>query len=77
MASALPSVAQCSPSQPTAFADTTTPTAFTTANNYPILNNSTASILLQNGLSQVHFFLGKVNYNKENDIRKKSSFFNF
>ncbi|KAE8123801.1 hypothetical protein FH972_018726 [Carpinus fangiana] len=52
MASALPSLAQCGPSQPTAFADTTTPTAFTTANNYPILNNSTASILLQNGLSQ-------------------------
>lgn len=52
MASALPSMAQCSSSHPTGFADTSTPTAFTTANNYTIVNNSAASILLQNGLSQ-------------------------
>lgn len=76
MASALPSVAQCSPSQPTGFADTTTPTAFTTANNYTIMNNSAASILLENGLSdQVHiyFTIGKL-INKEYEIRKNPFF---
>jgi hypothetical protein len=36
----LPSVTQCSPTQPTGFADTTTTTAFTTANDYLIVDNS-------------------------------------
>lgn len=49
MASPYPSVPQCSPTQPTAFADTSTNiTTFSTANNYPFLDGS-ASILLQQG----------------------------
>ncbi|KAF5476492.1 hypothetical protein F2P56_003243 [Juglans regia] len=48
MASPLPSVTQCSLTQPTGFGQTPTASAFTTANNYPITNNS-ASLLLQPG----------------------------
>ncbi|KAL6280830.1 hypothetical protein ACE6H2_017711 [Prunus campanulata] len=52
MASPYPSVPQCSPTQPTPFADTTTNittnTTFSTANNYPFLDSS-ASFLLQQG----------------------------
>lgn len=54
MSPPLPSLQQCSPIQPTAFADaaaaattTATPTtSFATANNYPLIDNST-SLLLQ------------------------------
>jgi hypothetical protein len=51
MSPPLPSLQQCSPIQPTAFADAATTTAtpttsFATANNYPLIDNST-SLLLQ------------------------------
>ncbi|KAL4634595.1 hypothetical protein ACB092_04G211500 [Castanea dentata] len=48
MASTLPSMTECSPTQPTGFAELTTTTAFTTANNYPIVENS-GSTLFQHG----------------------------
>nr|XP_023908024.1 transcription factor bHLH137 [Quercus suber]XP_023908025.1 transcription factor bHLH137 [Quercus suber] len=48
MASIPPSMTQCSPAQPTGFADLTTTTVFTTANNYPIVDSS-GSTLFQHG----------------------------
>ena len=42
----LPSLQQCSPSQPTAYADTTT--TFIATNNYPVMDTS-ASLLFQQG----------------------------
>ncbi|XP_021286178.1 transcription factor bHLH137 [Herrania umbratica] len=47
IASPLPSLQQCNPTQPTAFPYTTT-TAFVPANNYPLLDTS-AALLLQQG----------------------------
>nr|UMB20802.1 transcription factor bHLH137 [Vitis amurensis] len=46
LTSPLPSLQQCSPSQPTAYADTTT--TFTATNNYPVMDTS-ASILFHQG----------------------------
>ncbi|KAK9278608.1 hypothetical protein L1049_028181 [Liquidambar formosana] len=46
LSSTLPSVQQCSPTQPTAFADATTTTFTTATNNYPLIETS-ASLLLQ------------------------------
>ncbi|XP_034672399.1 transcription factor bHLH137 [Vitis riparia] len=46
LTSPLPSLQQCSPSQPTAYADTTT--TFTATNNYPVMDTS-ASLLFHQG----------------------------
>ncbi|XWS51484.1 hypothetical protein CRYUN_Cryun12cG0180300 [Craigia yunnanensis] len=46
IASPLPSLQQCNPTQPTAFVDTTT-TTFAPANNYPLLDASAALLLHQ------------------------------
>lgn len=64
MASPVQSVPQCSPTQPTAFADTATTTTnnnnFTTVTNFPLLENSASLLLPQeqrpNAFSQVNIF---------------------
>ncbi|KAJ9676535.1 hypothetical protein PVL29_021848 [Vitis rotundifolia] len=45
LTSPLPSLQQCSPSQPTAYADTTT--TFTATNNYPVMDTSTSLLFHQ------------------------------
>ncbi|KAJ9163947.1 hypothetical protein P3X46_023567 [Hevea brasiliensis] len=47
LASSSPPMQQCNPTQPTDFADAATTTTFATANNYPFIDNSSASILIQ------------------------------